>query len=116
MQAAGAHWVGEPLTPKPCPRLLLHAAYRARKAADPLAERRHGPKAGPKGVLADKAWHDHLAMKAVRAGQHRAGRGARARGQAAVARLLSTRAAHIAMVHMSSQLALCLVGGWVCAA
>lgn len=36
---------------------------RAAEAADPFFERTHGPKTGPKGVKADKAWHDSLVRK-----------------------------------------------------
>lgn len=43
--------------------LMEEAAKLQRKREDPLGERTTGRTAGPKGVIADKAWHDLQEMK-----------------------------------------------------
>lgn len=43
--------------------LMEEAAKLQRKREDPLGERTTGRTAGPKGVIADKAWHDFQEMK-----------------------------------------------------
>jgi hypothetical protein len=44
-------------------QMLKGEADSRRKAADPLAERPSGRRTGPKGVIADKKWHDYLEAK-----------------------------------------------------
>lgn len=56
-------WEAAGMTKEDYKQMVKEAADAERRAADPLAERTGGRRTGPKGVIADKKWHDYQQMK-----------------------------------------------------
>lgn len=56
-------WAAAGMSKEDYKQMLKEEASAKRKAADPLAERTSGKKSGPKGVIADKKWHDFQELK-----------------------------------------------------